>query len=81
MKPKYQTIKIADITLSEAAQKAISDINEDAYIPICENLDKIALRLCEESDASEAFENLDLVTSILKSRNLIYHICVPCEDD
>jgi hypothetical protein len=73
-RPKYQTVSVAGITLTASAQQAMYYMQEDTYKAVCENLDRIALRLCEEVDEATASENLDLVTSILKSRDLIYKI-------
>jgi hypothetical protein len=64
MKAEYQTITIADITLSAAAQKAICSIQLDEDKVICDNLSEIALRLSEVVDHERASRTLELVHSV-----------------
>ena len=69
----YQTVTFADITLSAKAQEAIRYMQGDSYKAIYKNLDKLALWLCEK-EINAAEESLELIQSVLLSRNLIYHI-------
>ncbi|MDR1172984.1 MAG: hypothetical protein LBL24_11080 [Bacteroidales bacterium] len=73
-KPEYQTVSFAGITLSASAQQAIYLIQDDLCKVVCENLDRVALRLCEDGYASTSFEVLNLVASVLKARDLVYKI-------
>ena len=68
---KYQTISFAGITLSPDAQIAICSMQMDEDKVICDNLGEIALRLCEVKDDEKAPRTLELVHSILLSRDYI----------
>ena len=81
MKAKYQTVTIADITLSASAQKSISYMQGDVNRIICENLHKVSLLLCQNSCVSTAPENLELIHSVLSSRDLIHKIGIKDDDD
>jgi len=81
MKTEYETVSFAGITLSPDAQKAIHYMQVDMYKAVCENLDKIAFMLCQNANADTAMESIDLIQSILASRNLIYSIGCTGKDD
>ena len=81
MKTEYKTITLGDITLSPAAQKAIRYMQDNMYKAVCENLDKIAFMLCQNANADTAYESIDLVQSVLSSRNLVYSIGFSDSDD
>ena len=74
MKPNYQTVTFADITLTASAQAAISVMQLDTYKIVCENLDEIALLLCEQTNVNLAWKNLGLIHSVLSARELVYKI-------
>ena len=74
MKTNYQTVTFADITLTASAQAAISAMQLDTYKVICENLDDIALLLCEQTNVNLAWKNLGLIHSVLMARELVYKI-------
>ena len=70
---------ISDI-ISEDLYNAIDNIRI-TYKPVCANLDKIALRFCENVSIDTAFEHLDFMNAILSSKNLVYHIGNIFEND
>jgi len=71
MKTEYQTITFADITLTPDAQIAIKSIQNDEDKVICNNLNEVALHLCEEHNDEKASKILDWVHSVLLVKNYL----------
>ena len=78
---RYQSIKIADFTLSENAQIAIKSMQGDEEKIICDNLTKIALRLSEEDIPEKASETLGFVHSLLLARDFLSAIGEIVDDE
>ena len=71
MKTTYQTVRIADISISAEAQLAIKALQMCEDKVIGENLGAVALRLCENGDTEKAAHTLELIHSVLLARDYL----------
>jgi len=72
------TISLSDI-INEDVFYAI-EYARDTHTYACENLDRMILKTCEDATGTTAFDRLDIVHSIIISRNLLHQIGRALED-